>query len=70
MLFVFLFGLLFVIYMIIGFDVFVYMLEEMYDVVRNVLCGIIGLVFWFVIFGYVMVCVFVLVMFDLIVSMK
>lgn len=68
--FVFLFGLLFVIYMIIGFDVFVYMLEEMYDVVRNVLCGIIGLVFWFVIFGYVMVCVFVLVMFDLIVSMK
>ncbi|WP_118184717.1 amino acid permease [Paraburkholderia phosphatilytica] len=66
----FLSGLLLVTYTITGFDASAHTSEETHDAARNVPKGIIGSVFWSAVFGYVMVCAFVLVMPDLTTSMK
>ncbi|VWD38201.1 amino acid permease [Burkholderia contaminans] len=66
----FLSGLLLVTYTITGFDASAHTSEETHDAARNVPRGIIGSVFWSAVFGYVMVCAFVLVMPDLTASMK
>ncbi|SIT39979.1 Amino acid transporters [Paraburkholderia ribeironis] len=66
----FLSGLLLVTYTITGFDASAHTSEETHDAARNVPRGIIGSVFWSAVFGYVMVCAFVLVMPDLTAAMK
>ncbi|WP_250494645.1 amino acid permease [Caballeronia sp. GAWG1-1] len=66
----FLAGLLLVTYTITGFDASAHTSEETHDAARNVPKGIIGSVFWSAVFGYVMVCTFVLVMPDLTAGMK
>jgi amino acid transporter len=66
----FLSGLLLVTYTITGFDASAHTSEETHDAARNVPKGIIGSVFWSAVFGYVMVCSFVLVMPDLTGAMK
>ena len=66
----FLSGLLLVTYTITGFDASAHTSEETHDAAKNVPRGIIGSVFWSAVFGYVMVCAFVLVMPDLTASMK
>ncbi|KND62259.1 Amino acid transporter [Candidatus Burkholderia verschuerenii] len=66
----FLSGLLLVTYTITGFDASAHTSEETHDAARNVPKGIIGSVFWSAVFGYVMVCSFVLVMPDLTAAMK
>lgn len=66
----FLSGLLLVTYTITGFDASAHTSEETHDAARNVPRGIIGSVFWSGVFGYVMVCAFVLVMPDLTAAMK
>ena len=57
-------------YTITGFDASAHTSEETHDAARNVPRGIIGSVFWSAVFGYVMVCAFVLVMPDLTAAMK
>ncbi|MET3821907.1 hypothetical protein ABID76_004627 [Burkholderia ambifaria] len=66
----FLSGLLLVTYTITGFDASAHTSEETHDAAKNVPRGIIGSVFWSAVFGYVMVCTFVLVMPDLTAAMK
>jgi amino acid transporter len=59
---VFLSGLLLTVYTITGFDASAHTSEETHDAARNVPKGILSSVFWSGVFGWVMVCVFVLVM--------
>ena len=66
----FLSGLLLTAYTITGFDASAHTAEETRDAAKNVPKGIISSVLWSVIFGYVMVCSFVLVMPDLTAGMK
>ncbi|RDK00709.1 amino acid permease [Paraburkholderia lacunae] len=61
----FLSGLLLTAYTITGFDASAHTSEETHEAARNVPRGIVGSVFWSTIFGYVMVCAFVLVMPDI-----
>ncbi|GGD73961.1 amino acid permease [Caballeronia grimmiae] len=68
--FAFMSGLLLVTYTITGFDASAHTSEETHDAARNVPRGIIGSVFWSAVFGYLMVCAFVLVMPDLTAAMK
>lgn len=58
----FLLGLLLVCYTITGFDASAHTSEETHDAARNVPRGMWQSVFWSFLFGYVMVCTFVLVM--------
>lgn len=66
----FLSGLLLTAYTITGFDASAHTAEETHDAAKNVPKGIISSVLWSVLFGYVMVCSFVLVMPDLTAGMK
>ena len=66
----FLSGLLLTAYTITGFDASAHTAEETRDAAKNVPKGIISSVLWSVLFGYVMVCSFVLVMPDLGAGMK
>jgi amino acid transporter len=66
----FLSGLLLTAYTITGFDASAHTAEETRDAAKNVPKGIISSVLWSVLFGYVMVCSFVLVMPDLTAGMK
>lgn len=59
---VFLSGLLLTVYTITGFDASAHTSEETHNAARNVPNGILKAVFWSAIFGYFMVCTFVLVM--------
>lgn len=59
---VFLLGLLLTIYTITGFDASAHTAEETKNAALNVPKGIINAVFWSALFGYIMVCTFVLVM--------
>ena len=59
---VFLLGLLLTIYTITGFDASAHTAEETKNAAVNVPKGIINAVFWSALFGYIMVCTFVLVM--------
>lgn len=61
----FLSGLLFVTYTITGFDASAHTSEETRDAANNVPKGIINAVIYSAIFGFIMVCTFVLVMPDL-----
>jgi len=61
----FLSGLLFVTYTITGFDASAHTSEETRDAANNVPKGIINAVIYSVLFGFIMVCTFVLVMPDL-----
>ena len=63
-------GLLLPIYTITGFDASAHTAEETHDAAKNVPKGIISSVLWSVLFGYIMVCSFVLVMPDLTAGMK
>jgi amino acid transporter len=65
MLLPFLSGLLFVTYTITGFDASAHTSEETRDAANNVPRGIIKAVIFSVIFGFIMVCTFILVMPDL-----
>jgi amino acid transporter len=60
----FLSGLLLTVYTITGFDASAHTSEETHDAARNVPKGIVRSVLWSVLFGYFMVCTFVLVMPD------
>ncbi len=62
---VFLSGLLLTIYTITGFDASAHTSEETHDAANNVPKGIIKAVAWSGLFGYIMVCAFVLVMPDI-----
>lgn len=66
----FLSGLLLTAYTITGFDASAHTAEETHDAAINVPKGIISSVLWSVLFGYVMVCSFVLVMPDITAGMK
>jgi len=66
----FLSGLLLTAYTITGFDASAHTAEETRDAATNVPKGIISSVLWSVLFGYIMVCSFVLVMPDLMAGMK
>lgn len=59
---VFLLGLLLTIYTITGFDASAHTAEETKNAASNVPKGIMNAVFWSALFGYIMVCTFVLVM--------
>lgn len=59
---VFLLGLLLTIYTITGFDASAHTAEETKNAAANVPKGILNAVFWSALFGYIMVCTFVLVM--------
>lgn len=59
---VFLLGLLLTIYTITGFDASAHTAEETKNAATNVPKGILNAVFWSALFGYIMVCTFVLVM--------
>src|SRR6185295_19207712 len=62
MLTAFLLGLLLVCYTITGFDASAHTSEETRDAARNVPRGMLQSVFWSGLFGYIMVCAFVLAM--------
>ncbi len=62
---VFLSGLLLTVYTITGFDASAHTSEETHDAANNVPKGIVRAVAWSGLFGYLMVCTFVLVMPDL-----
>ena len=66
----FLSGLLLTAYTVTGFDASAHTAEETHQAANNVPKGIINSVLWSVLFGYVMVCSFVLVMPDLTAGMK
>ena len=66
----FLSGLLLTAYTITGFDASAHTAEETHDAAKNVPKGIISSVLWSVLFGYVLVCSFVLVMPDVTAGMK
>ena len=70
MLLPFLSGLLFVTYTITGFDASAHISEETRDAANNVPRGIIKAVIYSVIFGFIMVCTFILVMPDLVEGVK
>lgn len=61
----FLSGLLLTAYTITGFDASAHTSEETHDAARNVPRGIVKSVLWSTLFGYVLVCSFVLVMPDI-----
>ncbi|WP_321855133.1 amino acid permease [Paraburkholderia tropica] len=61
----FLSGLLLTIYTIVGFDASAHTSEETHDAPRNVPRGMLRAVLWSSLFGYVMVCTFLLVLPDL-----
>jgi amino acid transporter len=65
MVFPFLLGLLLAIYTITGFDASAHTSEETRDAAKTVPKGIMSSVFYSVIFGWIMICTFVLVMPDL-----
>jgi amino acid transporter len=58
----FLSGLLLTVYTLTGFDASAHTSEETHDAARNVPRGILRSVLWSALFGYVMVCTFVLVL--------
>ena len=66
----FLSGLLLTAYTITGFDASAHTAEETHNAAENVPKGIVNAVLWSVVFGYVMVCAFVLVMPDVTAGMK
>jgi len=66
----FLSGLLLTAYTITGFDASAHTAEETHNAAKNVPKGIMSSVLWSVLFGYIMVCSFVLVMPDLTAGMK
>ncbi|MDZ4142809.1 MAG: amino acid permease [Methylotenera sp.] len=70
MVFPFLLGLLLVIYTITGFDASAHTAEETRDAAKAVPIGIISSVIYSIIFGYVMICTFVLVMPDVATGVK
>lgn len=61
----FLSGLLLTVYTITGFDASAHTSEETRDAARNVPKGMLRAVFWSALFGYIMVCAFLLVMPDI-----
>jgi amino acid transporter len=65
MLAAFLSGLLLTIYTITGFDASAHTSEETHDAARNVPKGMLRSVAWSALFGYIMVCAFLLVMPDI-----
>ncbi|SOE73226.1 amino acid/polyamine/organocation transporter, APC superfamily [Burkholderia sp. OK233] len=65
MLAAFLSGLLLTIYTITGFDASAHTSEETHDAARNVPKGMLRSVGWSALFGYIMVCAFLLVMPDI-----
>ena len=69
-LFPFLLGLVFVCYTITGFDASAHTSEETLDASKAVPKGIVSSVVYSVIFGWIMICTFVLVMPDLAVGVK
>ena len=69
-LFPFLLGLVFVCYTITGFDASAHTSEETRDASKAVPKGIVSSVVYSVIFGWIMICTFVLVMPDLAVGVK
>ncbi|MEQ1765882.1 MAG: amino acid permease [Methylotenera sp.] len=70
MVFPFLIGLLLAIYTITGFDASAHTAEETRDAARAVPKGIVSSVIYSAIFGYVMICTFVLVMPDVATGVK
>ena len=70
MVFPFLLGLLLAVYTITGFDASAHTSEETRDAARTVPKGIISSVVYSVIFGWIMICTFVLVMPDLSIGVK
>jgi amino acid transporter len=70
MVFPFLLGLLLAIYTITGFDASAHTAEETRDAARAVPKGIVSSVIYSAIFGYVMICTFVLVMPDVATGVK
>lgn len=70
MVFPFLLGLLLAVYTITGFDASAHTAEETRDAARAVPKGIISSVIYSAIFGYVMICTFVLVMPDVATGVK
>ncbi|QDQ25817.1 amino acid permease [Chitinimonas arctica] len=67
---VFLSGLLLTIYTITGFDASAHTAEETHQAAANVPKGILRAVLWSGLFGYMMICTFVLVMPDLAAGVK
>ncbi|MEQ5841231.1 amino acid permease [Paraburkholderia acidicola] len=65
MLSAFLSGLLLTVYTITGFDASAHTSEETHDAARNVPKGMLRSVGWSALFGYIMVCAFLLVMPDI-----
>lgn len=70
MVFPFLLGLLLVVYTITGFDASAHTAEETRDAAKTVPKGIVSSVIYSIIFGYVMICTFVLVMPDIATGVK
>ena len=70
MVFPFLLGLLLAVYTITGFDASAHTAEETRDAARAVPKGIVSSVIYSAIFGYVMICTFVLVMPDVATGVK
>lgn len=70
MVFPFLLGLLLAVYTVTGFDASAHTSEETRDAAKTVPKGIISSVIYSVIFGYIMICTFVLVMPDITAGVK